>query len=50
MKLFDRISEREKFVVIVIALVLLFCFGIFSCKPKSAYAPTHFRLLACSEC
>lgn len=35
MKLFGRISEREKFVVIVIALVLLFCFGIFSCKPKS---------------
>lgn len=35
MKLFDRISEREKFVVIVIALVLLFCFGILSCKPKS---------------
>ena len=30
-----RISEREKFVVIVITIVLAVCYGIFSCNPKS---------------
>lgn len=29
-----RISEREKFAVIVIAVVLLFCYVIFSYNPK----------------
>jgi hypothetical protein len=29
-----RISEREKFAVIVIALVLVFCYVIFSYNPK----------------
>jgi hypothetical protein len=32
-----RISEREKFVVIVIGLVLAVCYAIFSCKPHSTY-------------
>lgn len=35
MKFKREISEREKFVVIVITLLLVFCYGIFSCKPKS---------------
>ena len=39
-----RISEREKFVVIVIGLVFAVCYAIFSCKPKvdstdSTYTP-----------
>jgi hypothetical protein len=32
---FRRISEREKFVVIVITLVLVFCYAVFFYKPKS---------------
>ena len=42
---FKRISEREKFVVIVITLVLVFCYAVFFYKPKSitdsiTYTPT----------
>lgn len=35
MRFLGKISEREKFVVIVIALVLAFCYVVFTWKPKS---------------
>ena len=38
---FRRISEREKFVVIVITLVLVFCYAVFFYKPKSETKITY---------
>ena len=38
-----RISEREKFAVIVIAVVLLFCYVIFSYNPKQQNIQVTYR-------